>query len=370
MDNGVISRTRTPSGVGGALLAALAAAVAAGGEAAPEAAKSGTLGAEVTALRTLYSPDRPVRLRFMLRNLSDQPVEIPLHVPLDAAAPIALPHEIIFGTLAEPALSVAFENEKPATILPPVAPPAADAPKGTLRLAPHGSLGVDLDLRQYHPALRYKGSYRVEWRPLAGRAGSTSVAFRVEPRMEAILVTDVGRITFTLDYENAPRNVEGFLQLVKNKFYDGKTIHKIIPGFLIQGGCPAGDGRGIRPDGKLLPAEFHDAPFGPGTLAMARKPADPDSASCQFFVTLARVPELDGQYTVIGQAGDEESLRTLHRLASEPTDDNGRPRAALTIRSISLVEDMRASARPIDLKPGRSGEMPPPNPSSPTEEKP
>jgi peptidyl-prolyl cis-trans isomerase B (cyclophilin B) len=148
--------------------------------------------------------------------------------------------------------------------------------------------------------------------------------------------------------------VEAFIDLVRSGFYDNKTFHRVIPGFLIQGGCPKGDGTGIRPDHKLLPAEFNNTPFRAGTLAMAHKPSDRNSASCQFFITLSRLPELDGQYTVIGQASDEESLRTLNELAAEPTDKHDRPRHPLYIRSITLVDAELPETTHLEVKPSRN----------------
>ena len=91
-------------------------------------------------------------------------------------------------------------------------------------------------------------------------------------------------------------------------------------------------------DGKTVPAEFSDTPIELGTLVMAHKPDDPNSASCQFFIALARLEDLDGKYTVIGQARDDESLRTLNQLAALPTNRSDRPVKPLVIRSINLVD--------------------------------
>jgi cyclophilin family peptidyl-prolyl cis-trans isomerase len=318
---------------------------------APATQGAEPLRAEITTSRGLYSPNRPIWVRFTLYNISDQPVEIPLHAPPDDNGTVALPLEIVLGTPEAPALCVAYRDEKPVHV--PAPAPSLTGSAGTLRLGPRAYLGLELDLREHYRALRYSGTYRLEWRPLNGRAGTAGAEFQVEPRKDAIIVTDKGKITCRLLYDAAPRNVEGFLELVKQGFYDGKPIHRIVPGFLIQAGCPKGDGTGIRPDGKLLPAEFHDAPFLPGTLAMARKPSDPNSASCQFFITLARLPELDGQYTVIGQASDEESLRTLNAIAAEPTDRNDRPRLPVVIRSINLVSSEEDNPLRVDLQPHR-----------------
>ncbi|MFH1747561.1 MAG: peptidylprolyl isomerase [Planctomycetota bacterium] len=307
------------------------------------------LRAEVSPVQHICSPNLPIRIRFTLHNLSDQTVEIPLRGVRTVDNGIALPLETILG-VEESALSISYQDEKPVPIPTVTIPDIASGLSGILRLAPYGSVGTTIDLHAHYRKLSYSGEYRLEWRPLGGRLEMVSTRLRVEPRKEAILVTDKGKITFRLMYDEAPVNVENFLELTRAGFYDGKHIHRIIPGFLIQGGCPQGDGTGLRPDGKTIPAEFHNAPFRIGTLAMARKPTDPNSASCQFFVTLARLSELDSQYTVIGQADDEESLRTLNQLANEPTDRRDRPRIPLIIRSINLVDAEVNRVSRFDLK--------------------
>jgi peptidyl-prolyl cis-trans isomerase B (cyclophilin B) len=321
----------------------------------PTSAPAGSFRPDIAAAHQLFSPNRPILVRFILQNTSDVPVEIPVTTSADLDGAIALPLELVFGSADNPSLSVAYREEKAVH----VKPPATDASTGTLRtgtvrLAPGAFIGTELDMREFYPALRYSGTYRLEWRPLGGTGGAATLEFLVESRKEAIVVTDRGRLTFKLAYDKAPKNVENFLNLVRQGFYDGKSIHRIIPNFLMQAGDPKGDGTGVRPDGRLVPAEFSDMPIQAGTLAMARKPSDPNSASCQFFVALARLPELDGQYTVIGQAGDDESLQTLSTIAAEPTDRNDRPRVPLVIRSINLVDTEESNVTRFDLKPGRA----------------
>ena len=82
---------------------------------------------------------------------------------------------------------------------------------------------------------------------------------------------------------------------------------------------------------------------------MARKQSDPHSASCQFFITLARQPDLDGQHTVIGHASDDESQRTLRRISELATDDDGRPLRPVIIRFLTLVEIDRAIPNRVDV---------------------
>ncbi len=98
--------------------------------------------------------------------------------------------------------------------------------------------------------------------------------------------------------DSAPQHVASFLDLISKGYYDGLTFHRVVPGFVVQGGCPKGTGTGG--PGYELKAEFNERPHLSGSLAMARS-ADPDSAGSQFYICLAPQPGLDGQYTVFGQ---------------------------------------------------------------------
>ena len=103
----------------------------------------------------------------------------------------------------------------------------------------------------------------------------------------------------------APGHVRNFLDLSYTDFYDGLTFHRVIPGFMIQGGCPQGNGGGNGP--RQLKAEFNDRNHVPGVLSMART-ADPNSASCQFFVMHANATHLDGQYSAFGKVTSDLSV--------------------------------------------------------------
>jgi peptidyl-prolyl cis-trans isomerase B (cyclophilin B) len=304
------------------------------------------LRAEATVARTLFDPAEPVPVRFTLFNPTSEPVEVPVTRAEDEPDGITLPRSVIIGTADQPALFITYESEKPVAVEPNPDTHAETQP-GVLRLAPRAAVGTQIDLRSVYRLLRYSGDYRLDWQPLNGRIAAVELSFRVEPQKEAVLSTDYGNITFSLAYDKAPRNVENFLELARQRFYDRKTIHRIIPGFIIQGGSPDGSETGIRPDGRFVPAEFHGQPFEPGTLAMARKPNEPDSASCQFFISLARLKELDGKYTVIGQAHGEESFRTLQAIEQLPTDRRGCPIRPVRIRSISLIDALASQAQEL-----------------------
>jgi cyclophilin family peptidyl-prolyl cis-trans isomerase len=123
----------------------------------------------------------------------------------------------------------------------------------------------------------------------------------------AVIATSKGNITIMLFRQYAPQTVAAFMQMVKSGFYNGLTFHRVVPGFVIQGGDPNGNGTGdYIPPGtnnpRYLPLEIsakvsHNAA---GVVAMARKSGLPNSASCQFYITLQPQPKLDGQYTVFG----------------------------------------------------------------------
>ncbi len=109
---------------------------------------------------------------------------------------------------------------------------------------------------------------------------------------------DYGTIEAELYPADAPQTVARITELVKSGFYNGLTFHRVIPGFVAQGGDPKGNGTGG--SGKKLKAEFNSKKHLEGTLAMARA-MDPDSADSQFYICLAPVPHLDNNYTVFGQ---------------------------------------------------------------------
>lgn len=98
--------------------------------------------------------------------------------------------------------------------------------------------------------------------------------------------------------QDAPKTVENFVALAQKGFYNSLTFHRVVPDFVVQGGCPKGDGTGG--PGYTIPAEFNARKHVRGTLAMARS-QDPDSAGSQFYICYGPTPHLDRSYTVFGQ---------------------------------------------------------------------
>lgn len=140
--------------------------------------------------------------------------------------------------------------------------------------------------------------------------------------------------------EIAPLTVENFEKLVKDHFYDGLTFHRVIPGFMIQGGCPKGNGTGG--PGYSIKGEFtangvlNDLKHTRGVLSMARSMM-PDSAGSQFFVMVDDAPHLDGQYAAFGKV--TEGMEAADKIVSVQRDWNDCPREKQVIKTITIVEE-------------------------------
>ena len=132
-----------------------------------------------------------------------------------------------------------------------------------------------------------------------------------------VLETSEVNIELELFPEVAPKHVENFLSLVRKGFYENVIFHRVIDGFMIQGGDPTGTGMGD--SGTRIPAEFNDSLHHAGTLAMARS-QDPNSASCQFYICLAPQPRLDHQYTVFGKT--VAGFDVAQKIGKTPTSGN------------------------------------------------
>ena len=140
-----------------------------------------------------------------------------------------------------------------------------------------------------------------------------------EPENTLYMDLKDGRVIIELRPDLAPNHVKRIKQLVREKFYDGLTFHRVIAGFMAQGGDP--DGNGTGGSGVNLPAEFSNEPHVRGTLSMARA-RHPDSADSQFFIVLARARHLDGQYTVWGQVTNGMKFVSKIKKA-DPGDRSG-----------------------------------------------
>lgn len=153
-------------------------------------------------------------------------------------------------------------------------------------------------------------------------------------RYQVEFETTLGKIVLDLYPDLAPGHCRNLIGLAKIGFYDGIIFHRVIKGFVIQAGCPRGEGTGG--PGYTIDAEFNDLPHEPGVLSMART-NDPNSAGSQFFLCLERVPSLDSQYTVFGRTADDDSLSTVRKIGNVPTDSRDRPNHPVTIKSAQVI---------------------------------
>lgn len=137
--------------------------------------------------------------------------------------------------------------------------------------------------------------------------------------------------------EIAPNTVNNFISLVNHNFYDGLDFHRVIPGFMIQGGCPEGTGMGG--PGYSIKGEFsgngvkNDLKHKRGVISMARS-MNPDSAGSQFFIMHADAPHLDGQYAAFGAV--TEGIETVDKIAAIDTDWSDHPTISQRMKSVTV----------------------------------
>ncbi|MBL8892825.1 MAG: peptidylprolyl isomerase [Planctomycetaceae bacterium] len=153
-------------------------------------------------------------------------------------------------------------------------------------------------------------------------------------RYQITLDTSAGKIVLDLLPEKAPGHCINMIGLARSGFYDKKIFHRIIKGFMIQGGCPQGSGTGG--PGYQIPAEFNDLPHVAGVLSMARS-SNPNSAGSQFFICLDKHTHLDGQYTAFGRTADESSLAVVKSIGSVATLPGDRPKADVVIKTATVA---------------------------------
>lgn len=158
--------------------------------------------------------------------------------------------------------------------------------------------------------------------------------------MVEIIMENGGRILLELDPSAAPITVANFEKLVREGFYDGLTFHRIIPGFMIQGGDPEGTGMGG--PGYGIKGEFLrngvDNPIRHtrGVISMARSMM-PDSAGSQFFIMHEDAPHLDGSYAAFGRVA--EGIDVVDQIAAVDTDANDRPLTPVVMKRVRIVEE-------------------------------
>jgi len=206
----------------------------------------------------------------------------------------------------------------------------------------------DVDLKQLFPVLAQSGTYLVfagtpadfSGTPLVvevrndKQQGPAPLVVKVEPLLYAEINTNAGKLTCVFYYDVAPNTVDNFLTLGSEGYYDGLCFHRIVPGFVIQGGDPRGDGSGG--PGYTVGQEFNDRPHTEGVLSMART-SDPNSAGSQFFVCLdyTQTQHLDHQYTAFGKVVD--GMDAVKQIAATPlADADGHPVTPQVIQKMNV----------------------------------
>ena len=155
----------------------------------------------------------------------------------------------------------------------------------------------------------------------------------------AVLETKFGNIELKFFPDVAPGHVANFIELAKKGFYDGTIFHRVIPGFMIQGGDPLSKNpdkaaHGTGGPSYTIKAEFSQKPHKRGTLSMARK-NEPDSAGSQFFICVADTPFLDGKYTVFGEV--TSGIEVVDKIVSQSRDPRDNPLERVEIK-VKIVE--------------------------------
>ncbi len=156
----------------------------------------------------------------------------------------------------------------------------------------------------------------------------------------AIIRTKLGDITLKFFPDVAPNHVKNFIDLAKSGFYNGTTFHRVIPGFMIQGGDPNSKNpdkskHGTGGPGHRVKAEFNKKPHKRGILSMARS-QDPNSAGSQFFICVADADFLNNQYTVFGEV--VSGMDAADKIVSQPKDSNDNPNERIEMK-VEIVEE-------------------------------
>jgi peptidyl-prolyl cis-trans isomerase B (cyclophilin B) len=155
---------------------------------------------------------------------------------------------------------------------------------------------------------------------------------------KAVIETKFGKIELKFFPEMAPSHVNNFIDLAKKGFYDGTIFHRVIPGFMVQGGDPNTKDPdksryGLGGPGYTLKAEFNAKPHKRGTLSMARA-QDPDSAGSQFFICVAEASFLNNQYTVFGEV--TSGMEVVDKIVGQPRDPRDNPNERVEMKVVII----------------------------------
>jgi len=220
-----------------------------------------------------------------------------------------------------------------------------------IELAPGQKIVVDIDLASALAEAKLTGPFQIAYAKEIHETAPTEVTYmqaaekgldfmKMEPaelaKYHVLMTTNRGEMEMEFWPDVAPGHVRNFLDLCYTGFYNGITFHRVIPGFMIQGGDPTGTGTGSGP--RKLKAEFSKDKkhtHVPGVLSMARS-SDPDSASCQFFVMHQTSPHLDGQYSAFGKL--VSGLETVEKIVQSKKGPGDKPLEPQTILKAVVIK--------------------------------
>ena len=281
------------------------------------------LVASLTPSKMWYAPDQPIMVEakpggaeatLVLTDFAGKIIDPT--APADVSADKTVDLKAVFEQVRRPGTYVLYLTKKGAT---------ADVTYG-----PADFIGTPLVV-----------NVRQDRRP---GAPEVPIVTRVEPLRYAVMTTPHGPMTMIFYYAEAPNTVRHFQTLAEEGFYDGLTFHRILPGFVLQGGDPLGNSTGG--PGFTIGAEFSQRKHTPGVLSMARS-EHPDSAGSQFFICLdyAKTEALDRQYTAFGEIAS--GMEAATKIAAVPLLDAkaGRPRDRQVIEKVE-VKPVTAAENP------------------------
>jgi peptidyl-prolyl cis-trans isomerase B (cyclophilin B) len=160
------------------------------------------------------------------------------------------------------------------------------------------------------------------------------------PKEVAVIETDFGKIVFELLPDVAPKHVANFKKLASSGFYNGTAFHRVIPGFMIQGGDPNSKGNdrstwGMgQPGQATVPAEFSKLSHKRGIVSAARRGDDINSATSQFFICVADAPHLDGQYSIFGRV--IQGMDVVDKIVNVPRDERDNPLNTVVMKKVYI----------------------------------
>lgn len=212
---------------------------------------------------------------------------------------------------------------------------------GKVELRPGESFSISAMVTMPEALTKTPAGLLVQWAGRGGfdgmRSNEINVAIREDRNPTLTLDTSEGVIVLELWPDKAPNHVANMVTLATAGFYDAKIFHRVIPNFMVQTGCPQGNGMGD--PGYKIPAEFSDTAFAKGTLGMARA-GDPDSAGSQFFICVADSPDvkaLDKKYTAFGRVIEGQDIADKIAVAPRDTQKGDRPFKDIVLRKASAT---------------------------------